>query len=147
MAMQVPYCSQSTNTLSAIPITSSGPAGSSYSTGCTGGSVDFTTWDNNMVLQEQETGIQAPSAYHLGDQYSLLTGYPNLFASSVQSVLPTLANNLVSYFSQCSSPAPCPTPSSCPSESFSVSLYPLCYDSFPQWLPHFVCPKPTTSYI
>jgi len=123
--MQVPYCSSTANTLSAIPITSSGAPGSTYSSGCTGGSIDCTGWTSNMLTQEQESGIQAPSAYFLGDQYNLLTGYPNLFASSVQSVLPTLANNLVTYFSQCNSPAPCPTPSSCPSESFSVSLYPF----------------------
>ena len=146
MAVQVPYCSSTTNTLSAIPITSTGPPASTYSTGCTGGGIDCSTWTSNMLLQEQESGIQAPNLYYLGDQYNLLTGTPELFASSVQSVLPLLANNLVSYFSQCSSPAPCPTPSSCPPLSFSVSLSPPLLLFRSSMMSEPLCLEPTTSY-
>lgn len=150
--MQVPYCNQTTNTLSAVPISSSGPPGSTYSTGCTGGSINCPGWTNNMLLQEQQTGIQAPNSYFLADQYNLLTGSPYLFASSVQSTLPSVANDLANYFSKCSSPAPCPTPSSCPSPpgSFSVSLFPphthRQHPRFHSLLVHLFLNTPSTLY-
>jgi hypothetical protein len=124
--MQVPYASSTTNTLSAIPVSSSGPAGSTYSTGCSGGSIDCTGWTQNILAQETQLGIQAPNSYFLGDQYTLLTTYPNLFDPSVSSVLPDVASDLANLFSKCQSLAPCPAPNSCPPQpaSFAVSCGP-----------------------
>lgn len=123
--MQVPYASTTTNTLSAIPISSSGPPGSTYNTGCSGGSIDCTGWTDNILAQQAQLGIQAPNSYFLGDQYTLLTTYPNLFSSSISSVLPDVATDLANIFTKCNFLAPCPAPSSCPPQpaSFGVSIF------------------------